>query len=131
MKKLGLAIFLALISIFAIQAADKNEARIKFEKTTFDFGNIPEDGGKVSHEFEFTNTGKEPLKILSARAQCGCTSPEYPKEEVAPGESAVLKVTYNPLGRPGGFTKTVTVRATGNPGKVVLKIRGTVVPSSK
>ena len=128
MKKLGLSILLVFSIILSGLAADKTKAQIKFEQTTFDFGNIRETGGPVSHEFEFTNTGTEPLKINSARAECGCTKPEYPKEEIAPGETGVIKVTYNPKGRPGGFTKVVTVRSTGNPGKVNLKIRGTVVP---
>lgn len=128
MKRFGLSILLLMAVIVTVFAADKTKAQIKFEQTTYDFGNIKEDGGKVSHDFIFTNNGTEPLKILNARAECGCTRPEYPKEEIAPGESAVIKVTYNPLGRPGGFTKVVTVRCTGNPGKVNLKIRGTVLP---
>lgn len=128
MKKLGL-FFLCLVAGIAVSfGADKTKAKIHFEKTIHDFGNIREDGGPVTYEFTFTNTGKDPLKITSARAECGCTRPEYPREEIAPGKSGVIKVTYNPLGRPGGFTKVVTVRCSGNPGKVNLKIRGTVIP---
>lgn len=128
MKRIGLAIFMALVMIGAVNAAEKKEAKIKFEKSLHDFGNIKEDGGPVTYEFEFQNTGKAPLQIESARAECGCTKPEYPREEIAPGGTGKIKVTYNPLGRPGGFTKVITVRCTGNPGKVNLKIRGTVVP---
>ena len=128
MKRLGLVIMMALAVIFMAQSADKTKGKIQFEKTTYDFGNIREDGGKVTHEFQFTNVGTDPIKITSARAECGCTKPEYPKEAIAPGQTGVIKVTYNPLGRPGGFTRVVTVRCTGNPGKVNLKIRGTVLP---
>ena len=128
MKKLGLFLLLMLTVMTTMSGADKSKGEIKFEETIFDFGNIKEDGGKVSHEFVFTNDGKDPLKITDARAECGCTTPEYPKGEIAPGEKGVIKVTYNPLGRPGGFTKVVRVRCTGNPGKVNLKIRGTVLP---
>ena len=128
MKRIGLAIFMALVMIGAVNAAEKKEAKIKFEKSLHDFGNIKEDGGPVTYEFEFQNTGKAPLQIESARAECGCTKPEYPREEIAPGGTGKIRVTYNPLGRPGGFTKVITVRCTGNPGKVNLKIRGTVVP---
>ena len=128
MKRLLLSVLL-ILSLTAISySADKSKAKISFPETLYDFGNIREDGGPVTHEFTFTNEGKEALKITSARAECGCTRPEYPKEEIAPGETGVIKVTYNPIGRPGGFTKVVTVRCTGNPGKVNLKIRGTVLP---
>lgn len=128
MKRLGISLLL-LMAVFTVAlAADKTKAKISFEETVYDFGNIREDGGKVTHDFTFTNTGKDPLKIINARAECGCTKPEYPQTGIAPGETGVIKVTYNPLGRPGGFTKVVTVRCTGNPGKVNLKIRGTVLP---
>lgn len=128
MKRIGILILVILGAVSSIMAAEKERAQIKFEQTIFDFGNIKEDGGKVTHEFKFTNTGNAPLTINSAKAECGCTRPEYPQKEIAPGESGVIKVTYNPLGRPGGFTKVVTVRCSGNPGKVNLKIRGTVLP---
>lgn len=130
MERIGLVLIMLLLLTVPLsaRAADKSKGEIKFEETLYDFGNIREDGGKVSHEFVFTNEGNDPIKITDARAECGCTTPEYPKGEIAPGEQGVIKVTYNPLGRPGGFTKVVRVRCTGNPGKVNLKIRGTVIP---
>lgn len=128
MRRLGLVILMAFSLALCMYGADKSKARIHFENTTLNLGHIKEDGGPVAVEFPFTNTGKDPLKIESARAQCGCSRAVYPKNEIAPGESGTIKVTYNPLGQPGGFTKVITVRCTGNPGKVSLKIRGTVVP---
>ena len=128
MKKLGITLLMVMAMIFAVEASAKKEAKIKFEETTHDFGNIKEDGGPVKCEFEFVNEGKAPLIIKDARAECGCTRPEYPREEIAPGATGKIKVTYNPLGRPGGFTKVVTVRCSGSPAKVNLKIRGTVLP---
>lgn len=128
MKKTVSILFLCLVAVLSLSSSDKAKGQIKFEKTSYDFGMIKEEGGKVSHEFRFTNVGTAPIVIKDARAECGCTKPEYSKEEIAPGASGVIKVTYNPLGRPGGFTKVVTVRCTGSPGKVNLKIRGTVVP---
>ena len=124
---LFLALFTFLVSCSAY-AEKMAKAGMEFKETIFDFGNIREDGGPVTHEFVFTNNGDAPLVINSARAECGCTKPEFPEKAIAPGKSAVIKVTYNPLGRPGGFTKSVTVRGNGNPGKVSLKIRGTVLP---
>lgn len=102
-------------------------AKAEFAQKTFDFGVIKEKNGPVSHEFVFTNTGDGNLLILKATAECGCTRPEYPEKPVAPGKTGKLKVTYNPLGRPGGFDKVVTVTTNGMPRKVRLKIRGTVV----
>ena len=39
-------------------------AKIAFEKTTFNMGLVQENGGKVTHEFKFTNKGKAPLLSL-------------------------------------------------------------------
>lgn len=130
-KRLIFVIFVGFLSILATSyamAESKRKASIKFEETTFDFGNIKENGGPVTHEFKFYNEGNGNLVIHSAKAECGCTKPEYPKNVIAPGKNGVIRVTYLPKGRPGGFTKVVTVRCSGQPGKINLKIRGSVIP---
>ena len=48
------------------------------------FGKIKA-GAKARHVFKFKNTGKEPLIIADAKASCGCTTPEWPKEPIKPG----------------------------------------------
>ncbi len=110
-------------------AAFAQDPAITFEDTIYDFGTIAEDGGNVTHEFVFTNTGDAPLMIVSATASCGCTRPSFPKKPVAPGKSDKIKVTYVPAGRPGEFVKSVTVKSNAAKNKTVrLKIKGTVTP---
>ena len=92
-----------------LYAAEGDKASISFGEKVYNFGNIREDGGPVSCEFEFVNTGSSNLVVISATAECGCTTPEFPKQPIAPGKKGKIKVTYNPLGRPGGFDKVVTV----------------------
>jgi hypothetical protein len=82
---------------------------ISFEKKSFDFSKIKEDDGKVTHVFDFTNTGKGPLVVSKVEASCGCTTPTWSKEPIEPGKKGSVTVTYNPAGRPGAFTKTITV----------------------
>lgn len=121
-------------SFYAIgvaEAAPKEKGTIQFSSTVHDFGAIKEDGGPVSVEFPFTNMGDANLLIYEAKAECGCTTPDYPKAPIAPGKGGKIKVTYNPLGRPGAFDKVITVKTNGKPGKVRLKIRGTVTPKNK
>lgn len=125
MKKTALAIAL----LFAALPALAQEPAITFDETSYDFGTIAEDGGNVSHEFKFTNTGDAPLMIVNASASCGCTRPTYPKKPVAPGKTDKIKVTYVPAGRPGEFVKTVTVKTNAKKQKSVkLKIKGVVIP---
>lgn len=105
------------------------EPDIEFITKSHDFGNISESGGPVTCEFEFVNTGDEPLVIVSANASCGCTRPEFPKKPIKAGKKGVIKVTYLPQERPGEFNKTVRVRTNAkNSKKISLKISGVVIP---
>ncbi|MCM1152124.1 MAG: DUF1573 domain-containing protein [Muribaculum sp.] len=132
MKKFLACIGILALSLALFSAEAKKEkggnAIIKFTEQNYNFGTINEAKGPVSHEFEFINTGNGNLVIIDATAECGCTRPEYPKNPVAPGKKGKVKVTYNPAGRPGSFDKVVTVRTNGNPKKVRLKIKGSVIP---
>lgn len=102
-----------------------------FEKDIHDFGEIIQ-GEVANTEFKFTNTGKSDLIISSARASCGCTVPDYPKEPIKPGESGIIKVAYNSEGRKDAFNKTVTITANTIPNENRIKIKGfVVVPKDK
>lgn len=132
--KLKTILFISLLlSAFNMSAEKKDgEPAIEFKETVYDFGTIREEGGPVSHEFEFKNTGDGPLLILSSSASCGCTRPDYPTSPIKAGKKDKIKVTYNPKGRPGEFTKTITVRTNAKgkgQKKLTLKIRGTVTPA--
>lgn len=128
MKKILIILsLLLLIPAFTMNAGKK--AEIKFAEQTYNFGTIPEHGGKVSHSFEFTNTGDANLVIIDAKADCGCTVPEYPTAPIAPGRKGKIKVTYNPLYRPGAFNKVITIKTNGKQKKTRIKISGTVNPN--
>jgi hypothetical protein len=100
---------------------------ITVDKETHDYGVIQFDSNGEC-EFTITNSGTEPLLITGARGSCGCTVPTYPQEPIAPGKSAVIKVTYDTK-RPGSFQKSVTIssNAANEPTKTVY-IKGNVEP---
>ena len=81
------------------------------KEKAFDFGPLQE-GEKVEHVFEFTNTSSNPLTISNAKGSCGCTVPEWPKEPIAPGEKGEIKVKYDSKGKKGLQNKTVTLNTT-------------------
>jgi hypothetical protein len=86
----------------------------------------------VTCEFEFVNNGDGNISVVDAKAQCGCTRPSYPTSPIKPGKKGKIKVTYNPMSRPGSFSKTVTVNLYNcNKKKVTLKIKGNVLPKSE
>lgn len=103
-------------------ADNGNAAILTFAESTFQFGTIKK-GEVVTHNFKFTNTGREPLIIKDAIATCGCTVPEIPKEPIKPGESSEIKVVFNSAGKPvGPITKPVTVssNAVNSPVQITL-----------
>ena len=85
------------------------QPEIKFENTTYDFGKIKEEGGKVTGRFIFTNVGNQPLELTNVRPGCGCTAANYTKGAIAPGEQGYIEATYNPYNRPGAFNKNIRV----------------------
>ncbi len=127
MKKLTnwLNVLLLLIVLEETQAQRK-ESLIFIEKT-FEFGNVLEEAGFVTHTFEFTNSSDRPVRILSVKASCGCTTPDWTKEAVASGNTGYVVVKYDPTGRPGFFNKSLTVTSDAGVEPIVLTIKGTVV----
>lgn len=122
----GAALIVALLLV-AFPASARKDARIQFKESSFDFGQVSLKKGKVSHEFTYTNAGDRNLVITNARADCGCTRPEYNDSPVAPGKSGSVKVTFVPNGK-GHFSKKVTITTNGEPRKARLIIKGEVVP---
>ena len=116
-----MALLLTIGTAFA-----QGKAVISAEETLYDFGTIKEADGNVSHTFIISNTGDKPLVITRVIASCGCTTPEWPKAPIAPGQKGEIKVTFNPDGRPGPFAKTISVYSNGKKGSFILNIRGEV-----
>jgi hypothetical protein len=83
---------------------------LAFADTVHDFGAMHEDE-IVSFDFTFTNEGKTPLVITSASGSCGCTVPEYPRDPIAPGQSGIMKVTFNSTGKYGHQEKSVMIHS--------------------
>ncbi len=123
---------LAALFIFTVLAAGAQDEKkvngpeITFGELTHDYGTIYVNGDGA-YDFEFTNTGNEPLILSKPRSSCGCTVPTWPKEPILPGETSKIKVTYNTR-KAGNFNKTVTVYSNAkNKSTVLLRIKGKVV----
>lgn len=118
----GFFFSLALLFSFATFA---QESPLTFKTVKHSFGkvkhNVP-----VTATFSFTNTSDKPVVIENATADCGCTSPEYPKGAIAKGKTGTVKVTYNSAAM-GAFTKRVHVKVAGLNQPIDLTIEGEVV----
>jgi hypothetical protein len=114
------------LCFFVISAFSQQNKSIKFDQETHDFGTIAEEKGSVTHEFTFTNNSARPVKILNVQPSCGCTTPGWTKEPIEPGKTGIVKASFNPQGRPGFFTKSLTVTTDLEASPIILQIKGQV-----
>ena len=91
---------------------------------THDFGDLKLND-KAEHVFKFKNTGKADLVIIEAKPSCGCTTPNYTKTPVKPGETGEIQVVYNATSA-GAQQKTVTVTSNTSEGTTTLTIKANV-----
>lgn len=127
MKKKNLLIAIIFITLFSCYSAAQTDEVI-FKKLTHDFGTFSEDSEPKVCTFEFTNHQKKAIAISQVQSTCGCAVPEYTKKAIQPGECGIIKITYNPQGRPGKFHRSVLVSFSGQSEKIHLYIKGTVTP---
>ena len=99
---------------------------IEMLETSYNFGEIQQ-GESVTHDFILKNTGDADLIISAAKGSCGCTVPQWPKNPIAIGEEAVIKVTFNSSGKSGKQNKTVTLVSNAIPNTKVITINGNVI----
>lgn len=137
MKKIILTLGVILIGFTAVmaqvtttpaaspQADNPNAPEIKFAKLVHDYGTIQKEANGEC-EFDFENTGKEPLVLSDVRSSCGCTVPSWTREPILPGKQGTIKVKYDTK-RVGGINKTITVTSNAKTSSVVLRIQGNVL----
>lgn len=102
---------------------------IEFDTTEYDFGTITE-GEKVSGVFNITNTGKADLVITSVKPSCGCTTPDWTKESIAPGAKGEIKFEFNSANRVGKQNKSITVKSNAEKVTQVIRLKGMVTKKS-
>ncbi|MBS1495379.1 MAG: DUF1573 domain-containing protein [Bacteroidetes bacterium] len=114
----------ANVATDASVAATVPAETLKLKETEYNFGKIPQ-GKPVTHIFEITNTGKTAYKLDNVQASCGCTTPEWNKDElIQPNATAKITVGYNAAAE-GMFAKNITITYNGNQTKTFM-IKGEV-----
>lgn len=114
----------------AVEKIDNAEAPTSFgefqlEETEYNFGTIQQND-EVEHTFKFKNTGDAPLIISNIGTSCGCTTPSYTKDPVAPGEEGEIFVKFNSAGKSGNQNKAITITANTKTAQTVLYLKGMV-----
>jgi hypothetical protein len=108
-------------------ALPEKEPKAVISPMAYDFGEIIQDS-VVTTYFVITNEGGDLLKITNVSASCGCTAVMPEKNELKPGESTNIKVTFNSKGRSGKQTKTITVETNDTKNSTIkLSFTGNVI----
>jgi hypothetical protein len=124
MKKLISTIMLALAVAGSTKAQTGAEQVARFSTETIQMGKLKQ-GQPTTATFTVTNVGKKDLIIEKATASCGCTSPDYTRAAIKPGQTGQVKATYNAAAT-GTFNKSVFVKFVGVADPVSLTIAGEV-----
>lgn len=101
-------------------------AEIRWLEKDYDFGTWKEITGPKTGTSRFVNLGPDTIAITNVKPSCGCTSADYPRTPLAPGDTAVISYTYDSEMRPGKFDKTVRVTLSDG-SKPVIRIIGNVI----
>jgi Protein of unknown function (DUF1573) len=125
-----LAILIGFATVSFAQTEKKDGPVFKFkEGDTHDFGEVPL-GPDVTYEFTFTNVGNQPLIITDANPSCSCTTPEWIKQPVLPGQTGWIKVGYKTKDHAGPFVKEVYIQSNAvvpnGEKRYTIHIKGTV-----
>ncbi len=128
MEDMKRIIFIIVLSVLT-SVGSWAKGAVEFSKLEHDFGTIRAKGGTVTATYEFTNTGDEPVSIVTVtNGGCGCTKPDFPLAPIAPGKKGVIKVNFNPATFKGEFRRNVKVQLSTGKKRTVLKFKGVVIP---
>jgi hypothetical protein len=76
--------------------------------------------------FDYVNKGGEDLLVTAVEATCGCTTPNWSREPLKPGEKETLEIIFDASGRNGEQRKLVTIKSNASNQVVQLTIRAKV-----
>lgn len=108
------------------------EEILRFNQTEINAGILSEDDKPQVFTFTCKNVGKQKLVVTEIKTTCGCTSASVSHPMIAPGEKAVIHMTYNPFGQPGRIYTRAFIYTNLSEEKPVaaLTLVGRVTPSS-
>ena len=127
MRKIIIALALGLMA-----TASWAKGALTFDSQTVDFGTVRSTGGTVTVRYTYTNTGDEPVGIVTVtNGGCGCTRPEFSHRPVKPGEKGEIVIHFNPSTFSGEVNREVKVQLSSQKKREKLRFSGVVIPEKK
>jgi len=105
-------------------------AEFQFKKDTHKFPDTKE-GVILEHDFVLTNTGATPLIISEYKVACPCTKVILPKKPISPGDSYLLKVTFDTKGKYYYQDRSIYLTTNTKKGTERIRIKVNVIPENE
>lgn len=118
MKKM----ILLMLAVAGLQCVASGKPKIEFQETEYVMtDNVL--GETSDHVFVYKNVGDAPLVVANAVPSCGCVTPTWTKNPVAPGDTGSVHVYYQSKVS-GAFHKTIKIYSNASGKRPVLQISG-------
>lgn len=102
-----------------------SQAKLSVTESKKNFGHVKR-GTVVKNEYEISNTGNAPLIINDVEIACSCTTVDFPKQPILPGQKAIVIVVFNTTTVYGRQDRIVLLKSNDPSGPGSLRYKGTV-----
>ena len=131
MKRVFICFILAMLTT-SLAAQEKVGPMMTFDSATHNFGDVERKGGDLVNEFRFVNDGDEPLVIKKITKSCSCTTVNYSRKPVMPGQSGVISIKYEPHKvEEGVFNRVIQIYTNASNKARILAIQGNSIEKGK
>ncbi len=131
MKRVFICFILAMLTT-SLAAQEKVGPKMTFDSATHNFGDVERKGGDLVKEFRFVNDGDEPLVIKKITKSCSCTTVNYSRKPVMPGQSGVISIKYEPHKvEEGVFNRVIQIYTNASNKARILAIQGNSIENGK
>ena len=124
--------FIFAMSVLSLSAQEKVGPKMTFDSATHNFGDVERRGGDLVYEFTFKNGGSTPLVLTRVVTSCSCTTVNYSRKPVMPGQSGVITIKYEPHKvEEGVFNRVIQIYTNASNKARILAIQGNSIEKSK
>lgn len=112
--------------LMCVSLCTQAQAKIKFKSTKQSFGFVKK-GEVVKVTFVFSNTGNEDLELLDAKAECSCTTVDFPKYMIKPNQTDTITVYFDTKSVYDRQDRIVEVISNASNAKQNIRFKGVVL----
>ncbi len=118
---------LSVVGLRGVVASQPEGADIELSTAIIDLGTLSQDDDRQIVRLKYTNTGDLPLVITEVRTSCSCTTVEYERGKVLPGEHRYITITMNPAKVPEGqYLRVMQIFSTAKSGTKRVTIKAVI-----